>query len=116
MRSVRATRVFVLTHYPRDPQPMDGGTTFRLVTDGIEPALRQAREATGGGDVAIAGGATTINQYLAAGLVDELRLHIAPLTLGAGTRLFDSVPPLNLQQTESRAANSVTHVPCRVLS
>jgi dihydrofolate reductase len=96
--------VFVLTHYPRDPQPMDGGTTFHFVTDGIESALRQARDAAGDGDVAIQGVATTINQYLAAGLIDELRLHIVPLTLGAGTRLFDGVPPLNLQQMESPAA------------
>ena len=107
--------VFVLTHYPRDPQPMDGGTTFHFVTDGIESALSRAREAAGDGDVSIQGGATTINQYLAAGLIDELRLHIVPLTLGAGTRLFDGVPPLNLQQIESRAASTVTHVRYRVL-
>src|SRR3954447_3179103 len=78
--------VFVLTHYPRDPQPMDGGTTYHFVTDGIESALKQAREAAGDGEVSIHGGATTINQYLAVGLIDELRLHIVPLTLGAGTR------------------------------
>ena len=108
--------VFVLTHYPRDPQPMDGGTTFHFVTDGIESALRQAREAAGDGDVSIQAGATTVNQYLAAGLIDELRLHIVPFTLGAGTRLFDGVPPLNLEQVESRAASSVTHVTYRVLS
>jgi dihydrofolate reductase len=108
--------VFVLTHYPRDPQPVDGGTTFHFVTDGIESALRQAREAAGDGDVSIHGGATTINQYLAAGLIDELRLHIVPFTLGAGTRLFDGVRPLNLEQAESRAASSVTHLTYRVLS
>jgi dihydrofolate reductase len=108
--------VFVLTHYPRAPQPMDGGTTFHFVTDGIESALTQARAAAGDGDVSIHGGATTINQYLAAGLIDELRLHIVPFTLGAGTRLFNGVPPLNLEQVESRAANSVTHVTYRVLS
>ncbi|MFJ8988925.1 dihydrofolate reductase family protein [Streptomyces sp. NPDC102279] len=107
--------VFVLTHHPRDPQPMDGGTTFHFVTDGIESALRQAREAAGDRNVSIHGGATTINQYLAAGLIDELRLHIVPFTLGAGTRLFDGVPSLNLEQVESRAANSVTHVTYRVL-
>jgi dihydrofolate reductase len=66
--------------------------------------------------VSIHGGATTINQYLAAGLVDELRLHIVPLTLGAGTRLFDGVPALNLQQVESRPASSVTHVTYRVVA
>ncbi|OKI56365.1 dihydrofolate reductase family protein [Micromonospora sp. CB01531] len=105
--------VFVLTHYPRDPLPMNGGTTFHFVTDGIESALRQACEAAGDGDVSILGGATTINQYLAAGLIDELRLHIVPLTLGGGTRLFDGVPPLNLEQVKSRAASSVTHVTYR---
>ncbi|WP_410657285.1 dihydrofolate reductase family protein [Amycolatopsis sp. lyj-112] len=108
--------VFVLTHYPRDPQPMDGGTTFHFVTDGIGSALAQAREAAGDGDVAIHGGATTINQYLAAGLIDELRLHIVPITLGAGTRLFDGVPPLNLEQVDSQATSTVTHLTYRVLS
>ena len=92
----------------------DGGTTYRFVTDGIESALVQARAAAGDGDVAIMGGATTINQYLAAGLIDELRLHIVPLTLGAGTRLFEGVPPLKLEQVKSRAASLVTHVTYRV--
>lgn len=110
------TPVFVLTHHKRDPQPMDGGTTYNFVTDGIESALAQARAAAGDGDVAIIGGATTINQYLAAGLIDELRLHVAPLTLGAGTRLFDGVPPLKLEQVKARAASTVTHVTYRVLS
>lgn len=108
--------VFVLTHHARDPQPMKGGTTFHFVTDGIESALNQARAAAGGGDVSIHGGATTINQYLTAGLIDELRLHIVPLLLGAGTRLFDGVPPLKLEQMKSRAASSVIHVTYRVLS
>ena len=108
--------VFVLTHHAREPQPMAGGTTYYFVTDGVESALEQARAAAGDGDVAIQGGATTINQYLAAGLVDELRLHIAPLTLGAGTRLFEGVPPLDLEQVRSRAARGVTHVTYRVLT
>jgi dihydrofolate reductase len=108
--------VFVLTHHARDPQPMAGGTTYSFVTDGIESALTQARAAAGNGDVVIAGGATAINQYLAAGLVDELRLHIAPLTLGAGARLFEGVPALKLEQVTSRAATLVTHVTYRVLS
>jgi len=107
--------VFVLTHHPRDPQPMDGGTTFHFVTDGIEAAMERARDAAGDGDISIHGGATTVNQYLAAGLINEMRLHIAPLMLGAGPRLFDGVPPLNLQQVETRAANSVTHLTYRVL-
>ncbi|MFE2263047.1 dihydrofolate reductase family protein [Streptomyces griseosporeus] len=108
--------VFVLTHHPRDPQPMAGGTTFHFVTDGIESALAQARAAAGDGDVSVHGGATTVNQYLAAGLVDELRLHIVPFTLGAGTRLFDGVPALDLAQVGARAASTVTHVTYRVLS
>jgi dihydrofolate reductase len=108
--------VFVLTHHPRDPQPMDGGTTYHFVTGGVESALTQARAVAGDGDIVIAGGATTINQYLSAGLVDEMRLHIVPLTLGAGTRLFDGVPPLTLEQVTSRPATLVTHVTYRVLS
>jgi dihydrofolate reductase len=107
--------VFVLTHHAREPQQMDGGTTFHFVTDGIESALVRAREAAGDGDVSILGGATTVNQYLAAGLIDEIRLHVVPLMLGAGTRLFDGVPPLTLEQVESRAATSVTHLTYRVL-
>ncbi|MFF7772423.1 dihydrofolate reductase family protein [Streptomyces massasporeus] len=106
--------VFVLTHHAREPQPMDGGTTYHFVTDGIVSALDRARTAAGGGDVTVLGGATTINQYLAAGLIHELRLHIAPLTLGAGTRLFEGVPPLVLEQLTSRAASRVTHVTYRV--
>ncbi|MER5576746.1 dihydrofolate reductase family protein [Streptomyces massasporeus] len=106
--------VFVLTHHAREPQPMDGGTTYHFVTDGIVSALDMARTAAGGGDVTVLGGATTINQYLAAGLIHELRLHIAPLTLGAGTRLFEGVPPLELEQLTSRAASRVTHVTYRV--
>ncbi len=108
--------VFVLTHHAREPQPMAGGTTYHFVTDGIESALTQARAAASGGDVSILGGADTINQYLAAGLVDELRLHVVPLTLGAGARLFEGVPPLRLEQVKSRAAGAVTHVSYRVLT
>jgi dihydrofolate reductase len=106
--------VFVLTHHPRDPQPMDGGTTYYFVTDGIGSALARARAAAGDSEVSIHGGAATINQYLTAGLIEGLRLHIAPLTLGAGTRLFEGVPPLKLEQVQSRAASSVTHVTYRV--
>jgi dihydrofolate reductase len=101
--------VFVLTHHAREPQPMAGGTTFTFVTDGIESALEQARAAAGDGDVAIAGGAGTVNQYLAAGLIDELRVHVAPVTLGAGERLFDGVPAQNLELVSTRGASLVTH-------
>jgi dihydrofolate reductase len=107
--------VFVLTHYDRDPLPMEGGTTFHFVTGGIESALTQAQAVPGDGNVAIAGGASTVNQYLAAGLLDELRLHIAPFTIGAGTRVFDGVPPLKLDQVSSRAASLVTHLTYRVI-
>ncbi|RDV43324.1 riboflavin biosynthesis protein RibD [Leifsonia sp. ku-ls] len=107
--------VFVLTHHARDPQPMAGGTTYHFVTDGIEAALARAKEAAGDGEVSIQGGAQTINQYLAAGLVDELRLHIVPFTLGAGSRLFDGVPPLNLEQVSARVASTVLHVTYRVV-
>ncbi len=94
---------------------MRGGTTYHFVTDGIASALDRARAAAGDGDVLVLGGTTTINQYLTAGLVDELRLHIVPFTLGAGTRLFEDVPPLNLEQVTSRSASQVTHVRYRVL-
>jgi dihydrofolate reductase len=107
--------VFVLTHHAREPQPMDGGTTYYFVTDGIEAPLAQARAAAGGRPVSVQGGATTINEYLTAGLIDELRLHIVPFTFGAGTRLFEGVPALKLEQVESRAASAVTHVTYRVL-
>jgi dihydrofolate reductase len=83
--------VFVLTHHVRDPLEMQGGTTFHFVTGGIESALEQAREAAGERDVSIGGGASTVQQYLRAGLVDEMRLHVVPALLGDGARLFDGV-------------------------
>jgi dihydrofolate reductase len=103
--------VFVLTHYPRDPVEMQGGTTFYFVTEGIEAALAQAREAAGDGEVSIAGGAHTVSQYLAAGAIDELRLHVAPLTLGQGERIFDGVGPLTLEPLgEVTGTDLVTHL------
>ncbi len=102
--------VFVLTHHARDPLTMNGGTTFIFVTDGIRAALDKACAASGGRDVAVAGGAATVNQYLAAGLIDELRLHIAPVTLGVGERLFKGVPPLDLEIVSSRSASLATHI------
>jgi dihydrofolate reductase len=83
--------VFVLTHHPRAPIPMKGGTTFHFVTDGIEAALERAFEAADGKDVRLGGGAATIQQYLRAGLIDELHLAIAPILLGSGERLFDNL-------------------------
>ena len=106
--------VYVLTHFPREPVQMQGGTTFHFVTDGIASALRQATAAAGTGDVAIAGGASTVNQYLRAGLLDELRLHIAPVLLGTGERLFTDVGDLDLQPISSRTTDLATHVTYRL--
>jgi dihydrofolate reductase len=102
--------VFVLTHHPRASLPMEGGTTFHFVTDGIESAFARATEAAGDTDVAVAGGAATINQYLAAGLIDELRLHVAPVLLGKGERLFDGVGDLELEPLDVSGTKLVTHV------
>jgi dihydrofolate reductase len=108
--------VFVLTHHPREPLPMQGGTTFTFVTDGIRSALAQAREAAGDADIAIAGGADTVNQYLAAGLIDELRLHVVPVVLGAGERLFAGVRDLALEPLAVRGTGRVTHPSYRLVS
>jgi dihydrofolate reductase len=107
--------VFVLTHHPREPLEMQGGTTFTFVTDGIEAAMAQARAAAGDGDVAIAGGAETVRQYLAAGLIDELRLHVAPVILGAGERLLDDVGDITLEPLDVSATPLVTHLSYRVV-
>lgn len=106
--------VFVLTHHPRDPLEMAGGTTFHFVTDGIHAAFERSREAAGDRDIHIAGGPSTTNAYLAAGLVDELRLNIAPVALGAGIRLFDGVPRLDLEPLEVRSTPLATHAHYRV--
>ena len=106
--------VFVLTHHPRPPLKMQGGTRFYFVDDGIESALAKAREAAAGKDVAIAGGAETARQYLSAGLIDELRLHIAPSVLGAGERLLDGVGNLKLEPTEVSGTSLVTHIRYRL--
>jgi dihydrofolate reductase len=106
--------VYVLTHHAREPLEMDGGTTFHFVTDGIESALQQARAAAGDGDIAIAGGATAVQQFLAAGLLDELFLHIVPVFLGSGERLFDNVGNPTLEPVEVIASPAVTHVRYRV--
>jgi dihydrofolate reductase len=87
--------VFVLTHHSREPLMMEGGTSFTFVTDGIESALDQARRAADGKDVALAGGARVAQQYLNAGLVDEMQLHLVPTLLGGGERLFDQVRDLH---------------------
>jgi dihydrofolate reductase len=102
--------VFVLTNHPREPLELEGGTTFFFVTDGVDPALELAQAAAGESPVAIAGGASTINQYLAVGLINELRLHIAPIVLGAGARLFEGNAGLDLVPVSSRTTSLVTHV------
>ena len=106
--------VFILTHHPRDPVEMQGGTTYHFVTDGIESALEQARDAAGGKDVMLWGGAEVANQYLAAGLLDVLELHVVPLLLGGGARLFDGVgPAVKLEQVRAVEAPGVTHLQVR---
>jgi dihydrofolate reductase len=109
--------VFVLTHHARETKPMEGGTTFTFVTDGIESALEQARGVAGEKNVAIAGGADVLQQYLKAGLLDELQIHVAPLLLGDGVRLFED--HVGAQQPEVEATRVirsplVTHLRYRV--
>lgn len=109
--------VFVLTHIPREPWPRKGGTTFYFVTDGIESALAQAEAAAGGKDVRISGGAETIRQYLKAGLVDEITLHVAPVLLGSGARLLEGLGPADLGLVQTGVSHSplVTHIRYRVV-
>jgi dihydrofolate reductase len=107
--------VYVLTHEPREPVQMEGGTTFHFVTDGLEAALALAREAAGPHlDVQIAGGASVVNQALRAGALDELHVHIVPLLLGGGARLFDGVGTPALEVVETIASPAATHVRYRV--
>jgi dihydrofolate reductase len=106
---------FVLTRHPRKPVTLSD-TTFIFVTDGIKSAYEQAREAAGDKDVMIHGGAQTINQYLAAGLLDELELHVVPVILGGGARLLDDVgPQVKLEQVRAIESASVTHLKYRVV-
>ena len=110
--------VFVLTHHAREPLAMKGGTTFTFVTDGIESALEQARKAAEGKDVSLAGGADVAQQYLAAGLIDELEIHLVPVILGSGTRLFDNLAGADLGLELVRVVDTpgVTHLKHRVVS
>ncbi len=108
--------VYVLTHHPREPLPMQGGTTFHFVTDGIESALAQARAAAGDRDVMVAGGAEAVRQYLAAGEIEELNLHIAPVVLGSGERLFEGLGGMRLAIDRVVASSAVTHVTYRLVS
>jgi dihydrofolate reductase len=104
--------VFVLTRHAREPVEMQGGTTFYFVTDGIGSALEQARAAAEEMDVSIAGGANVVQQYLAAGLLDEILISVVPLFLGGGARLFDNLgePKPTLRQVEAIDAPGVTHI------
>lgn len=104
--------VFVLTHHPRGPLKMEGGAIFHFVSDGIESALAQAKEAARGLDISLPGGASAVNQYLAAGLVDQLDISIVPLILGAGERLFQGLDleTVKLKQIRAVDAPGVTHV------
>ena len=108
--------VFVVTHHPREALVMEGGTTFHFVTDGVERALERAKEAANGQDVGLWGGADVINQYLAAGLLDELELHIVPVLLGGGARLFADLGGafVELEQIRAVEAPGVTHLKYRV--
>jgi dihydrofolate reductase len=106
---------FVLTHHARDPLPMDGGTTFYFVTDGIESALARATEAAAGKDIRLGGGSATIQQYLRAGLVDEMHVAIAPVLLGGGERLFEDLAglPDGYECVEFAASPAAMHVMVR---
>ena len=108
--------VFIVTHHPRDPVEMKGGTTFHFVTEGIESALERAREAAGGKDVMFWGGGDVGRQYLAAGLLDELELHVVPVLLGGGSRLLDDLgdASVKLEQIRAVEAPGVTHLKYRV--
>ena len=105
--------VFVLTHHERERLEKDGGNSFTFVTDGIESALEQARQAAGGKDVSLGGGAEAAQQYLAAGLIDEMLLNLVPVLLGSGTRLFENlgdVSAIGLEQVRAVDAPGVAHL------
>jgi dihydrofolate reductase len=110
------TPVFVLTHHEREPLEKEGGTSFTFVTDGIESALEQATKAAAGRDVSLGGGADVAQQYLAAGLLDELHLHVVPVLLGSGARLFDGPgdADVELEQVRAVEAPGVTHLAYRL--
>jgi dihydrofolate reductase len=106
--------VFVLTNHAREPLEMKGGTTFFFVTDGIRSALDQAQQVAGDKDVLLGGGASVIQQYLAAGSIDEFWLHVAPILLGDGERLLENVGELQLEQVRAVEAPGVTHIKYQV--
>lgn len=109
--------VLILTHRPRPAETKEGGTTYTFVTDGIESALSQARAVGGDKDVVVAGGAATVAQYLGAGLLDELVVHIAPVVFGSGLRLFDTLGPRRIELEPLQVADSpgAAHLRYRVV-
>jgi dihydrofolate reductase len=107
--------VFVVTHEPREPREMDGGTTFTFVTDGFAAAVERARGAAGGRDVQIAGGGSMVQQALALGLLDELQLHVAPIFLGGGVSLFEGVAPGGAELVDAITTPHATHLHYRVV-
>ncbi|CAN5259786.1 dihydrofolate reductase family protein [soil metagenome] len=111
------TPVFILTHHARETVAKTGGTTFTFVTDGIESALEQARAAAGDKDVAVGGGASVVQQFLRAGLLDELQIHVVPVLLGGGVRLFDNLGAERVELASTRVIESatVTHLKYRVV-
>jgi dihydrofolate reductase len=103
--------VFVLTHHPREPLELEGGTTFTFVTEGVETALAKARRAALGKDISLAGGAAAARQYLGAGVVDEMEINLVPVLLGSGERLFQGIDELHgLELVRTVAAPNVTHL------
>lgn len=110
--------VYVLTHHDREPLVKEGGTTFTFVTDGIESALEQAKEAAGDENVEIAGGANTVQQFIETGLLDELQIHVVPVLLGDGVRLFEylDTESIELEQTRVVETPGVTHLRFQIMS
>jgi dihydrofolate reductase len=106
------TPVFVLTHHARSPLAMEGGTTFHFVTDGIESALKQAKEAAKDKDVRIGGGVSTIRQYLLASAIDEMHLALSPVLLGEGENLFSGInlPKLGFTSVQTVSGENATHI------
>ena len=107
--------VFVLTHNARETVIKEGGTSFTFVTEGVEAALEQARAAAGDKDVSLAGGANVAQEYLQAGLLDELQIHLVPVFLGGGVRLFDGLEPIELETMRVIESDAVTHLKYRVV-
>jgi dihydrofolate reductase len=106
--------VFVVTHHPRELREMQGGTTFTFVTDGVESAVQQARTAAGDQDVLVSGGGSVVQQCLAAGLLDEIQVHVAPVLLGSGVRLFEDASPAGLELARVVDGPLATHIKYRI--